>query len=105
MKTLTAVYHHHTYICVYTYTTSKLYLNHSSNKPSYTILNLWYSGSDGEESACNAGDPGSIPESGRSSGEEDSYPLQYFCLGNPMDRGAWRATVHGVVKSQQRLSD
>ena len=57
-------------------------------------------GSDGKESACNAGDPGLIPESGRSPGEGNSYPLQYFCLENSMDRGAWWATVHGVAKSQ-----
>ena len=47
---------------------------------------------------ANAGDIGSIPGSGRSSGEGNDYPLQYFCLGNPTDRGAWRATAHGVTK-------
>ena len=52
----------------------------------------------GKESTCNAGDPRSIPGSGRFSGEGISYPLQYSCLGNPMDRGAWWATVHGVAK-------
>ena len=57
-------------------------------------------GSDNKESAYNAGDPGSIPGSGRSPGEGNGYPLQYSCLENPMDRGAWRATVHGVAKSQ-----
>ena len=57
-------------------------------------------GSDGNSSAYNAGDPGSIPGSGRSSGEGNSNPLQYFCLENPMDGGAWEATVHGVAKSQ-----
>ena len=46
-------------------------------------------GSDGKESACNAGDPGSIPGSGRSLGEGNGNPLQYSCLENPMDRGAW----------------
>ena len=56
-------------------------------------------GSDGKESACNVGDPGSIPGSGRSPGEVNGYPLQYSCLENPMDRGAWQATVHGVTKS------
>ena len=49
-------------------------------------------GSDGKESACNAGDLGWIPGSGRSPGERNSNPLQYSCLGNPMDRGAWWAT-------------
>ena len=47
---------------------------------------------------ANAGDSGSIPGSGRSPGEGNGNPLQYSCLGNPMDRGAWRATVYGVVK-------
>ena len=63
-------------------------------------------GSDGKEPACNAGDPGLIPGSGRSPGEENGYPLQYSCMENPMDRGAWgRAAVHGVTKSWRRLSD
>ena len=52
-------------------------------------------GSDGKEFACNAGDPGSIPGSGRSPGEGNGNPLQYCCPENPMDRGAWRATVCG----------
>ena len=56
--------------------------------------------SDGKESACNAGDLGSIPGLERSSEEGNGNPLQYSCLGNPMDRGAWWATVHGVTKSQ-----
>ena len=55
-------------------------------------------GSDGKESACNAGDLGLIPGLGRSPGEGNGNPLQYSCLGNLMDRGAWRATVHGVTK-------
>ena len=54
-------------------------------------------------SACNAGDPGLIPGSGRSPGEGNGNPLQYSCLENPMDGGAWRATVLGVTKSQTRL--
>ena len=62
-------------------------------------------GSHGKEAVCNAGDWGLIPESGRSPGEGNGNPLQYSCLENPMDRGAWRATVHGVAKSQTRLSD
>ena len=56
------------------------------------------SGSDGKESICNAGDLGSIPGSGRSPGKRNGNPLQYSCLGNPMDRAAWWATVHGVAK-------
>ena len=63
-------------------------------------LNLIKScGSDGKESACNAGDLGSIPESGRPPGEGNGNPLQYSCLENFMDRGAWWAPVHGVGKS------
>ena len=57
-------------------------------------------GSDGKESACNAGDPGSIPGLGRSPEGGHGYPLQYSCLENPMDRGAWKATVQGVAQSQ-----
>jgi len=56
-------------------------------------------GSDGKDSACNAGDPGSVPESGRSPGEGNGYPLQYSCLENSMDRGAWQAIVHGVTRA------
>ena len=52
----------------------------------------------------NAGDVGSVPEWGRSPGEGHGNPLQYSCLENPMDRGAWRATVHGVTKCQTRLT-
>ena len=62
-------------------------------------------GSDGKESACSAGDPDSVPGSERSPGEGNNNPLQYSCLQNSMDRGAWWATVHGVTKSQTRLSD
>ena len=62
-------------------------------------------GSDGKDSARNAGDPGSTPGLGRSPGEGKGYPLQYSCLENPMDRAAWQAMVHGVAKSQTRLSD
>ena len=62
-------------------------------------------GLDGKESACNAGDTGSIPGSGRSPGEENGNPLQYSCLENPMGRGVWQATVLGVAKSWTQLSD
>ena len=57
-------------------------------------------GSDGEESACNEGDLGSIPGLGRPPGEGNGNPLQYSCLENSMDGGTWRAIVHGVTKSQ-----
>ena len=56
-------------------------------------------------SACSVGDLGSIPGSGRSSGEGNGNPLQYSCLKNPMDKGAWWAAVHGVAKSRTSLSD
>ena len=56
-------------------------------------------GLDGEESAVNARDPGSIPESGRFPGEGSGYSLQYSCLENSMDRRAWWATVYGITKS------
>ena len=56
-------------------------------------------GSVVENPPVNAGDVGSIPGSGRFSGEGNGNPLQYFCLENSMDRGAWRATVHGVTKN------
>ena len=57
-------------------------------------------GSDGKASAYNAGEPGSNPGSGRSPGEGNGNPLRYVCLENPMDRGAFWATVHGVAKSR-----
>ena len=55
----------------------------------------------GKESACNAGDPGSIPGSGRSPGERNGTSLQYSCLENSMDGGAWWSTVHGVAESDR----
>ena len=57
-------------------------------------------GSDSKVSACNEGDLGLIPGSERSPGKGNGNPLQYSCLGNPIDRGAWQATVHGVAKSR-----
>ena len=70
-----------------------------------SVLISFPGGSDGKESACNTGDPCLIPGSGRSSGEGNGNPLQYSCLENFMDRGAWQATVHGVTKSWTQLSD
>ena len=61
-------------------------------------------GSEVKVSACNVGDPGSIRGLGRSPGEGNGNPLQYSCLENPMDGGAWWAIVHGVAKSRTRLS-
>ena len=65
-------------------------------------LSRWLSGTG---SACNAGDLGSIPGSGRCPGEGNGNPLQYSCLDNLMTRGAWWATVHGITKSQTWLSN
>jgi len=62
-------------------------------------------GSDGKESACSVGDLDLILGLGRSPGEGNGKPLQYSCLENPMDRGAWRATVHGVAMRQTQLGD
>ena len=64
-----------------------------------TLLPTFPGGSDSKDSACNAGDLGSIPECGRSPGEGNGNPLQYSWVGNPMDRGPWWATVHGFAKS------
>ena len=72
---------------------------------SVTLVRGFPGGSDGKEHACSAGDLGSIPGSRRSPREGNGYPLQYPCPKNFMDRGAWWATVHGVTKSQTRLSD
>ena len=68
---------------------------------------LWTSlvAQTGKVSVYNAGDLGSSPGLGRSPGEGNGNPLQYYCLENPMDRGAWQAAVYGVAKSQSRLSD
>ena len=62
-------------------------------------------GLDGKESACSVGDPASIPGLGRLPGEGNCYPLQYSCLENPMDRGAWWAIAHGAAKGWTQLSD
>ena len=70
---------------------STLYVNHE-----HLAERRWWL--SGKESSCNAGDPGSIPGGGR-----NGNPLQYSCLENPIDRGAWRVTVHRVAKSQTRL--
>ena len=71
----------------------------------YTVHVGFPGGSEVKVSACNAEDLGSIPGSGRSPGEGNGNPLQYSCLENPMDRGAWWAPVHGVAESRTKLSD
>ena len=71
-----------------------------------TVLSTAFpGGSDNKESACNAGDSGSIPGLGRSLGEGNGNPLQYSCLEKSMDRGVWWATVQQVTKGRTRLSD
>ena len=70
----------------------------------FAILVGFPGDSDGNESVCNAGDVGSVSGLGRSPGEGNGNPLQYSCLENSTDRRAWQATVHGVAKSQTRLS-
>ena len=74
----------------------KDWLNGYNNK---SCIHVVY-GSEVKASACKAGDLGLIPGSGRSPGEGNGNPLQYFCLENPMDRGVWWATVHRVAKSR-----
>ena len=88
-------------------TNSKLISRFLSFMKSLTSLGFPCS-SVSKESACNArgiGDMGSVPGSGRSPGGGNGNPLQYSCLENPVDRGAWWATVHRVTKSQTRLSE
>ena len=62
-------------------------------------------GSDGKESVLNVGDLGSVPGLGRSPGVGNGNPLQYACLGNPMDRAAWWAAVHGVTKESDKTEE
>ena len=71
------------------------------------VVDMWDfpGGSDGKETTSNAGDLGLTPWLGRSPGGGHGNPLQYSCLENPVDRGAWQATVHGVTKSRTRLRD
>ena len=76
-----------------------------NNRHPSNLLEVFPGSSDGKESACNAGDLGSIPGLGRSHGEGNGHPPQYSGLENSMDRGAWQATVHGVAKTQTHLSD
>ena len=90
-------------ICTY----SRLYIIYKKWNEIKILLSLWIiiNGSDGKESACNAGDPSLIPGVRKVTGEGNGNPLQNSCLENSMDRGAWRAGVHGVSKSWTRLSN
>ena len=71
----------------------------------YELYQDFPGGSDSKKYVCSTGNPGLITGSGRSLGEENGNPLQYPCLGNPVDRGAWWAVVHGVAKSHTQLND
>ena len=90
---------------VYGVAQSRRWLKWLSSSSSKTSEWNFLGGSDGEEPTFNAGDPDSIPGSGRSLVEKNGNPLQYSCLENPMDWGAWWAAVHGVTKSWTWLSD
>jgi len=86
------------------YCTQILYRLSYKGSP-YSFPGGFPGGSEVTASACNVGDLGSVLGSGRSPGEGNGNPLQYSCLENPMDRGAWCVTVHGVAKSRTRLSE
>ena len=80
-------------------------VNHTVSGLKAAKEKIFPGGPDGKASVYNAGDPGLIPRSRRSPGERNGNPLQYCCLENPMDGGAWQATVHRVTKSQIQLSN
>ena len=80
-----------------------VYANDSGNINLYITIHSFLNGSVGKESAYNARDMGLIPGSGRSPGEVSGNPLQYSCLGNPMERKAWWAAVHRVARVGHNL--
>ena len=91
---------------LYFETSMNLFVSHNSFLMRSLGFSGWFlGGSDGKVSAHSPGDPGLIPGSGRSPGKGNCNPLQYSCLENSMDGGAWWATVHAVAKSRTRLSD
>ena len=75
-----------------------------NNTAVHLVVYVSFGHSDGKESACNAGHPGSIPGSGRFPGERNGKPPQYSCLENSVDRGAWSGIAYGVAKSQTQLT-
>ena len=89
----------------YSITCGAQWQKRSQNVCSSFLKEVFPGGSDGKEAACNEGGLGSVPGSGRSPEEGNVYPLQFSCLENPMDRGAWWNIVRGVAKSQTRLSN
>ena len=91
---------------IYVWTLNRPFYDHICLVNTETVLMFSFpGGSEVKASASNTGDLGSIPGSGRSPRERNGNPLQYSCLENLMDGGAWWATVHGVAKSRTRLSD
>ena len=90
------------YISVHIVISYILAFSYFSTEPFYFTLTGFPGGSDGKESACKAGDLSSIPATGRSPGEGNGNLLQYSCLENSMDRGAWQAIVHGVTEESDR---
>ena len=106
---ISIIYYHSSIICItllFYDTVLMTQLTSQNFSINFRILDKIKSGgSEVKASASNAGDLGLIPGSGRSPGEGNGNPLQYFCLENPMDGEAWQATVHGVAKSRIRLSD
>ena len=100
LKDRTLVWYVWVYICI----SCKIALGYISM---YLYISMQHMGLpwwlSSKESTCNAGDMGLIPGSERAPGEENGYSLQYSCLGNPMDREAWRATVHGVSRVRHNL--
>ena len=97
-----------TYVCVYMFVCVCVYIYTHTHTNIYIHIYIYIciyiigfpGGSNHKESACNVGDPGSIPESRRSPGEGNGYLLLYCCLENSMDRGTWETAVHGVSKSR-----
>ena len=86
--------------------TQYLVIIYYGKEPEKVYINMGFpGGSDSRDSACNTGDPGSVPGLGRSPGEGNVNPLQHSCLQNSLGREAFQATIHGVAKSQTRLSD
>ena len=99
--------HTHTHTHTHTITLHPLYhkQRHLDRRALYLIGWSFPHSSVSKESSCNAGNPGSIPGSGRSPGEGNGNPLQYSCLENSINRGAWQATVHGVTMNWTWLND
>ena len=86
--------------------TQYLVIIYYGKEPEKVYINMGFpGGSDSRDSACNTGDPDSVPGLGRSPGEGNVNPLQHSCLQNSLGREAFQATIHGVAKSRTRLSD